>query len=174
MSWFKAHPELEHVIICQRWRVRCGFMGEDAFESKLRRFVSNIQAMGKRVTLVGPIPEYDQNSPAHYQRAAILRGLGAEAASPTCQPEQYAEQNRAVLPVLQRMEKDGLCTLLCPPEGTVFHASRGNELLMYDDNHFTAEGAVWFTRLLVPGLKEVLAPRPQSTDAPALSPHTTP
>lgn len=157
-----AHPEITHIIIAQRWWPRCKMVGVQTFEQKLQDFLTILHRVGKKIILIPPYPEYPQDSPVHYQRAAMLRGLSIDELSPTCTQEQYLEIHGAIFPVIRRLEAQGLCTmpdlLQSMQPGEAFHASEGKTLYMDDSNHLNPEGALWIMHRILPQLRPLLKP----------------
>ena len=159
LNWLEKHPELSHVIIAQYWHSSAQKMVD--FEAQLRKFLQGLRAIGKKVILVGPEPEYSASNTLHYQRTAVLQGLTLSDISPTCSREDYEEFNREVLPALYRMRDEGLCELLMPidilQENEVFHASDDGLSFMIDTNHLSPAGSIWLMQRLGPKCQELLA-----------------
>lgn len=163
MDWLRAHPDLTHVIIGQRWEQKF-IMAEKLkkdFESLLRSFVQDIRDTGKQVILIGPTPLFGVISPA-YKKISLLRGDPASAVSPVCTLAQYMEKNKDVMPILRKLEKEGLFTILDPcvmlQPGDVFKAidSQGNMLMMDKEGHFSVEGSKQLMQALLPQLRNAL------------------
>ena len=125
MAWLNVHPEISHVVIAQHWSARYDSKnvmdwklkplpsGEPAYSDSLRAFISELRAMGKQVILLAPTPLIKQNDVAKYIRNLIRRGkTGKGQESLTCTRQKYREDHAAVLPILDRLEQEGLCTVL--------------------------------------------------------------
>ena len=74
--------------------------------------------------------------------------------------KKYREDHAAVLPILDRLEQEGLCTVLriLPyiPEDRPFNAYEHGEILYKDGDHMSSKGSIKLFRYLKPQLKEAL------------------
>ena len=173
MAWLNVHPEISHVVIAQHWSARYDSKnvmdwklkplpsGEPAYSNSLRAFISELRAMGKQVILLAPTPLIKQNDVAKYIRNLIRRGkTGKGQESLTCTRQKYREDHAAVLPILDRLEQEGLCTVLriLPyiPEDRPFNAYEHGEILYKDGDHMSSKGSIKLFRYLKPQLKEAL------------------
>ena len=127
MAWLNVHPEISHVVIAQHWSARYDSKnvmdwklkplpsGEPAYSNSLRAFISELRAMGKQVILLAPTPLIKQNDVAKYIRNLIRRGeTGKGLESLTCTRQKYREDHAAVLPILDRLEQEGLSCAYFP------------------------------------------------------------
>ena len=162
-AWLEAHPELKHIIIGQDWMWRCTLpkkVTDRQYEQALRGFIARLNEMGKKVILMGPSPKQGKGGTAeHYTRISALRG---EWPKPNISSkEMQLKMNRRILPILQRLEKEGLCTVLDLIE--VFNSEhttpadyKKHRVHMVDANHLSPEGSVWMMERLLPQLLEAL------------------
>lgn len=85
-------------------------------------------------------------------------GKGLE--SLTCTRQKYREDHAAVLPILDRLEQEGLCTVLriLPyiPEDRPFNAYEHGEILYKDSDHMSSKGSIKLFQHLKSQLKEAL------------------
>lgn len=167
LTWLKAHPELTHVIISQRWRQKFWFPREcspEQYESDLRAFLLALRGVGKRVILMGPTPEFPLQSFLRYYRIRHLHGKSNDD-FPSLTRQAHEQENARVYTILRRMEAEGLCSLVDPAEalapGEVFLTVRDNMVQMRDDDHMFAGNAIWLMERLLPRLQR------QLTDTPA-------
>lgn len=169
LEWLRLHPELTHIIIGQRWasklrHVRAlsgqAWATASRFEADLRAFLQELQALNKQVILVAPTPEFEMRPLQHYCKVLNLRGRMITHIAPVCTLEQHMQNNSAVLPILRKLEKEGLCSLLDPVEAlgdrTEFLAAADNTLLMYDEHHMYAEHSIYLIERLIPQLRQML------------------
>lgn len=173
MAWLNVHPEISHVVIAQHWSARYDSKnvmdwklkplpsGEPAYSNSLRAFISELRAMGKQVILLAPTPLIKQNDVAKYIRNLIRRGeTGKGLESLTCTRQKYREDHAAVLPILDRLEQEGLCTVLriLPyiPEDRPFNTYEHGEILYKDSDHMSSKGSIKLFQHLKPQLKEAL------------------
>lgn len=173
MAWLNVHPEISHVVIAQHWSTRYDSKnvmdwklkplpsGEPAYSNSLRAFISELRAMGKQVILLAPTPLIKQNDVAKYIRNLIRRGeTGKGLESLTCTRQKYREDHAAVLPILDRLEQEGICTVLriLPyiPEDRPFNAYEHGEILYKDSDHMSSKGSIKLFQHLKPQLKEAL------------------
>lgn len=143
------------------WKLKPLPSGEPAYSDSLRAFISELRAMGKQVILLAPTPLIKQNDVAKYIRNLIRRGkTGKGQESLTCTRQKYREDHAAVLPILDRLEQEGLCTVLriLPyiPEDRPFNAYEHGEILYKDGDHMSSKGSIKLFRYLKPQLKEAL------------------
>lgn len=163
MHWLAEHPELEYVIIEQYWSARLraySKMGTSKFTNDLRLFLQRIQAMGKKVILIGPGPEFEQNSLQHYYKILNTKGEKAADAAPVYTQEQYMVRNADALKQLRLLESEGLCTLIDPTQSLgdqeSFPSMQGNMLLMLDRDHMTSDYSIWLYNRLKPQILKAL------------------
>lgn len=166
-QWLKDNPQITHVIIAQRWWDRLerrSEIGEKA--SGLRRFLQELKAIGKQPVIIGPTPEFGRQAPIfHYDKILTLRNMSAENAenfAAVCTRESYLKLNRRVLPLLEELKKEGLCTVVEPlsalEPGEVFHTFSGRKMLMTDSHHLGAAQSIWLMHRLADDLKAQLQP----------------
>lgn len=164
--WLTEHPQITHVIVGQRWLDR--FHPHEAEQNKeaLREFIKELNACNKKVVIIGPTPEFgNQSVLVHYDKIFALRhksSAAAEEAAAVCTREQYLEMNRVVLPLLEQLQADGLCTIIDPlaalSEGEVFRTIIGRKMMMADSHHLGVEQSVWLMRRLAKELRAQLQP----------------
>ena len=164
MSWLSHHPKITHVVIAQRWRARFGDSA-DRVEHALRIFLCELRDCGKKVILIGPTPEFPQQAALlHFDKIFALQGRDARSAeqvAAVCNAEEYNELNKTCLPILRKMQHEGLCTLIEPLQtlepGEVFHTMREGKLLMVDSDHMNPGASVPLVRKMLPKIKEALS-----------------
>ncbi len=173
MAWLNVHPEINHVVIAQHWSARYGSKnildwklkplpaGEPAYSASLRAFISELQAMDKQVILLAPTPLIKQNNVAKFIRNLVRRGeTGQGRESLTCTRQKYREDHAAVLPILDRLEQEGLCTVLriLPhiPADRPFNAYEHGEILYKDKDHMSSKGSIRLFQHLKPQLRKAL------------------
>lgn len=173
MAWLTVHPEIKQVMIAQHWITRYGGKnildwnlkplpsGEQAYEASLRAFISELRAMGKHVILLAPTPLITQNDVPKYIRTLARRGKTGEVQnSLICTLRKYLEDHAAVLPILDRLEQEGLCSVLriLPhiTEEKPFNAYEHGEILYKDGDHMSSKGSIRLFQYLKPQLREAL------------------
>ena len=131
--------------------------GEAAFRRALEATVAALAAAGKKVVVVGPVPEVGLAVPAVLAQAA-WRGRDVDI-GPT--PAGFAARNRIVLSVLADLEARGLARIVRPDAalcaGTRCRVEDGGQSLYADDNHLTLHGAALVGPLLGAALAPVAA-----------------
>ena len=173
LDWLRRHPELTHVIIAQRWNAKCqniahlsgqSWANADKFEIDLRNFLISLRDINKQVILVAPGPEFDMKPLQHYCKVLNFRGKMVADIAPVCTREQHRENNKVVTPILEKMAKEGLCSILDPQDALEaeydFRAAADNTLLMYDQHHMYAEHSIYLIERLVPQLRRFLGISP--------------
>ena len=164
MNWLAAHPELKHVIIAQWWHFRLKDHPKSGatkdFTNDLRLFLQRIREMGKSVIIIGPGPEFAQNSMQHYYKILNTKAKHAATVAQVCTREQYLALNGKVIKQLKQLESEGMCTLIEPlqvlGEQESFPSVRGNTLLLHDTNHMTSDYSIWLYGRLKPQILRAL------------------
>lgn len=165
LDWLEVHPQITHVIIAQRWWDRLARRNEvEETSSALRQFAEELMARGRKVVIIGPTPEFGRQAAIfHYDKILNMRNMradDAESAAAACTREQYLELNRSVLPVLEKMRDDGLCTLIDPlsvlAPGEAFHSFSGRRMLMTDSHHLGAAQSINIMQRLAADLRAAL------------------
>ena len=121
---------------------------EAAFRHGLERIVAELAAAGKRVIVVGPVPEVNSSVPWSLALAA-WRGRSADI-RPTL--AEFEARNRTSLSVLAELAGRGLARIIYPEVALCDEArcrveSEGRALYS-DDNHLSLSGAEVVGRLL--------------------------
>ena len=163
MSWLRLHPEITHVIIAQRWWYRFNDSA-DRVENALRIFIQELRDCGKKVVLIGPTPEFPQQAALlHYDKIFALQGKDAQSAeqvAAVCSATRYNELNKTCLPILRKLQNEGLCTLVEPLQtlepGEVFHTLQKGKLLMVDGDHMNPGASLPLVRKMLPKIKSAL------------------
>jgi peptidoglycan/LPS O-acetylase OafA/YrhL len=126
-----------------------------ALEAGLARTVAVLTAAGKRVWLIGPVPEVGLNVPNYfYLRSA---GLTDVEAAPTWAAFKARQAN--VLPLLDRIQHRypvGLVwphALLC--NGASCRIASEGKMLYFDDDHLSTYGAELLAPVFVPALQRL-------------------
>ncbi len=180
MAWLNAHPEIAHVVIAQHWSARYGNKnildwklkplpaGEPSYSASLRAFISELRTAGRHVILLAPTPLIKQNDVPKYIRNLIRRGKTAEGQeSLICTRRQYLEDHAAVLSILDRLEQEGLCSVLriLPhiTEEKPFNACENGEILYKDGDHMSSKGSIKLFQYLKPQFREALKKAPPSS-----------
>ena len=141
------------------WKLKPLPSGEPAYSNSLRAFISELRAMGKQVILLAPTPLIKQNDVAKYIRNLIRRGeTGKGLESLTCTRQKYREDHAAVLPILDRLEQEGLCTVLriLPIYRKTGRSTPMNTALHKDSDHMSSKGSIKLFQHQKPQLKEAL------------------
>ena len=165
LHWLKKHPEITHIIIAQRWHLRLD-APDSTHVQDLRAFLTALHEMKKNVILIGPTPEFPpQAAFLHFDKILNLRGLSSEAvdaAAAVCTKEIYGEKNKIALPILLRLQEEGLCKLIEPlsvlAPGEVFRSVQGGKLQMFDGHHMCPEQSIRLMQALRPALRAAMQP----------------
>ncbi|MFN3892141.1 MAG: acyltransferase family protein [Beijerinckiaceae bacterium] len=155
-----ANPDVREVILVGRWGLyaegvaslnevgtpaRRFAPGDDeanraAFARLLTATVDKLRAAGKRVVIIGPVPEYEINVPTAIIKAA-MRGGSRDIAMPR---SAFDERQRGVLPVLAKLAETENVRVLYPHErlcdARVCNATAGGKALYGDDDHLSPAG----------------------------------
>lgn len=160
MLWLQKHPELSHVIIAQFWRCR----PEDKAtirEEELRQFIKQIVDMNKKVIIIAPTPEFTIGpSMQHYCKILLLRNGDAKDVAPVSNMKNYHEVNKVILPWLEKLEQEGLCTIIASdkvfPKDEVIYSAKGNTVLMKDKHHMYSPQSIFVMDRLLPQFQKAL------------------
>lgn len=167
LDWLAAHPELSHIVIAQRWRQKFWLprtCSVEQYETDLRAFIASLNAIHKKVVIIGPTPEFPMHAFLRYYRVRHLQGERNDR-FPICTREAHEKENAHVYGILRKLDADGLCTLIDPLDalepGEVFQSVRDNMVQMKDNDHMFSGNSIWLMHRLLPRLKEALqAPPP--------------
>lgn len=165
LHWLQAHPEITHIIIAQRWHLRLDAPDSSHVED-LRTFLTALRQMNKNVILIGPTPEFPpQAAFLHFDKILNLKGMSSEAAdaaAAVCTRETYMEKNKVALPILHKLQQEGLCKLIEPlstlPQGEAFRSMRGGKLQMFDGHHMSPGQSIRLMQALRPALRAAINP----------------
>ena len=171
MRWLKNHREITHIIIGQRWHPRIKAANNTTHKvlADLRSFIQALRATGKHVILAGPTPEFGLHFSV-MRRTLVLRGLNIKDIHLFLSLQEYNDDNINVIPLLEQMENEGLCSFLdmrkTLAEGENFSATEGNNSLMADDNHLSIKGSIYTVEKLRPQLLKALGTPPPAAQTP--------
>ncbi len=175
MSWLRQHPEIRQVVLSQYWEGR--YLNErtdwdmkpvartrENYEASLRKFLAELKAAGKEAIILAPTICVTQVDVPRFVRAWLLGKPVGGAGSISCTREQYLKHHGTFLPLLDKLEAEGLCkvwrTLEYIPEDKPFCAYEDGEVLYSDDDHMSSAGAIRLFRWLQPQLEQTLKPAP--------------
>lgn len=157
LKWLKDHPQLTHVMIVNRWKYRFEHTeSPERMERELADFLMEIKKLGRKVILIGALPEYDLNI-EHYRRVMSLSGGMDSRCYSVCDRAKYAEKHKLVLPVLKRLKDSGVAEVIDPLQALapqeVFVGMREGEVMTLDECHLSPGGALWLWPRLLPQLR---------------------
>ena len=117
----------------------------------MREAIGGLQASGKRVVLVYPVPGLDQWGPGALARAAVLH---LDPSVISISTASYLDRNRPYLDGLDRLAHEFHLSVVKPSD-KICSASRceaygGGVSLYFDDNHLSVSGARFISDLLSP------------------------
>ncbi len=169
LEWLSAHPELATVVIDQLWgrlhdmdmdwnlnRLPADFAKN---AESLRVFCRRLQAIGKNVVILGPLPTYGTN-----RVAGFVRSLRSTEPHPSvlCTREKFMTDFGAIVGLMTAMEAEGLCkvvyphTVLATKDG--YPAIRDGIPLFKDADHLSVQGSLMVYASLSSELLRVLSP----------------
>ncbi len=163
MRWLRSHTTITHVIVAQRWHVHFDAEPQQK-EHELRLFLRDVRDTGKKVVLIGPAPEFpDQSLLLHFDKAFTLRHISpaeVEKTAAVCGADFYLQINETTLSILTKLRDEGLCALIEPLKalrsGETFRTVQDGKLIMVDDNHMNAGLSVPLMQKLRPFLRAAL------------------
>ena len=179
LAWLKLHPELEYVVVVQRWFQRCQVNKYDwdknavdlsiaAHTEALREFARQLACIGKKLILMDQIPDFETN-PRTYAKWCIRHKRKPEDRPQPfqCSRERYVSRHHDYLDMLETLRKEGLCQVLnfnnaVDAEGNYVSYAAG-EVLYRDDNHPAVPGAIWMMEQLGPDFIHMVKPAPPDT-----------
>ena len=148
MSYLSRHPELDTVLATCRWGDEFTHYDNNP-ELALRRFCEEIRKMGRKLILITDNPTLQESQIVWYATFCRINGISPRKEAVECTEEEYYQYNGRALAALEQMEKEGLCHLVhVEPhlfQNGVFKAIHDeNNIHMYDKDHFSDEGAVYY------------------------------
>jgi len=176
LEYLRARPQIEDVVLIGRWallsegtfyapeqgvpillsdeetRVRSHAENRRVVERALSRNVVRLASIGKRVWIVGPVPEIGVNVPKALANAERFRR--EVALEPT--RAEFETRQRPTLAILSRVAARHGATVV-PVHEALCNAnrcrvkSRDNRPLYYDDDHLSFTGG----RAIMPALKAI-------------------
>lgn len=127
------------------------------FEEGLRNLCRAIVAQGRRVVIVGPVPEHPWNVPEYFRKRLLLDFLPCP---PPVTERDYLAREKTVFDVFERLQRDGLARVLwihpALIDKGVIRMNRGETLLYRDSNHLSLHGGIELLRLLQDDLRTLL------------------
>lgn len=185
MSWLEQHPELETVVIMQRWDK---LMMRDTdwdlnpvpatLESNgpaLRAFCEDLRAIGKKIVIFGPLPIFESEKIVTYARWLHRHGYPLHARHPEfiCTRSAYDAMYADINALLTELERDKLCRVLHPAEEALFHrddsigedvcrAVENGQIMYKDGNHISVSASLLQAEALKEQLRDLLTPEPNS------------
>ncbi len=179
MHWLRQHPEIRHLVINTRWKgwieITKGIdwdkktftITDEDSTRRLRRFILEMNAMGKNVILLGPTPYIEQTNPPRVTRSARRWGFelsDEHRQSLSCTREQYHKDAARAISMIHSLEAEGICHVLHVhdyiPAGQPFYAYEDGQVLYEDSNHLSPPGAIKLFRYLRPQLERALQAPP--------------
>lgn len=172
MEWLRQHPQLETIIIGQWWYSRFGAVrdiyGNWHQETEqpalsgnaLAQFCEELKHMGKRVIVIGPLPQCPHTRPAKYVERCMRMNTPVDDTRLISTKTTFMEQNGAIIDTLKILENKGYCKVIYPHEKLflqyTFNARIGNTVLFSDSHHLNLAGSHFVINLIKPHLRQVL------------------
>lgn len=174
VEWLAASPGIKTVIIGCRWATRCESGVQDhilyrvgegipmngsgnhlLFEEGLRKFCRNIQALGRRVVLLGPIPEL-HDDPGEEVRRNIMTGRSENRHQVT--RGEFLTRQKKVLEIFSRLEREEHVDVILLHEMLenhgIYYGVIDDQLLYHDSHHLSGAGALYIS----PVLEKIFSP----------------
>lgn len=165
LKWLKAHEEITTVFMAARWSLYYAAQGikkddtdtngEKRIEDyELRSMCEKFRKIGKKIVILTEVPCMNYSEPLTYYKQQLILGFEPIDIQMHINEAEYSEQCKQFLPMLQKLEKEGLCHLIHAEEGIrqqkMFVGITAGTLLYYDGNHVNSKGA----RIICDKLKE--------------------
>lgn len=179
IKWLKKSPAMHTVIVCCRWATRCegNDVSKDIdhplpgnqilflentpvppdtssnrmlFEQGLRELCNQIKKTGRKVVLIGPIPELLVD-PGEEIRKNII--LGGTTIKHEVTEEQFMKRQKNVIAILNKLEQDKLAVILWihPKlnQNGIYKGFMKNKLIYHDNTHLSETGAHYVAPLFL-------------------------
>ncbi len=162
---FIAQRHIKNVIICAKWN---GYAKTEEFKNDLLQTIRTLLKMGTSVYVLKDVPEHDTDLPALTALAA-LHDVSLEPLAIT--REKHTKANRYLAATFDQIPQMG-ATILDPAgyflnHDGLYDVVKNDQILYWDGNHLTVEGAALLTPLFEPIFKnENLSSRPVSISPP--------
>ncbi len=175
LHYLQEHPELRYVLIVQRWDHRLTVSQEtdhdwrtgaslrdlEAFSAAtsegLRETCRQLQALGRKVILLGSTPVFDHPSPMDEWNRCSKLGLPMPERS--ISREEHANRQSHTWKLLHQLQEEGLATCIDLAEplraGDSYPARMDGEFLYVDTNHLSRAGSERTGKFLLPQLLEM-------------------
>lgn len=181
LAWLEKHGEIKNVVLMQRWSIRMREQGindeamplrydgsyvplTDVYqdtESALIQFCDRLSKIGKQVIVVTEVPPV-KTKPAPFLRRALLHHHSTDSELLTCTTEHYHSLFKRQLETFDKMSRDGVCKVVpihsALLKDGVFRAYAHHAVLMYDDDHISASGAIIYAREHYADWRSLLCP----------------
>ncbi len=149
---YAAAQRIPHIILAARWEV---YPPTAEFRAALVRTVSTLQAGGARVYLVKDVPEPGFEVP----RVIALRALGGGTLDTLgTTPAQHLRAHAPLQSTFDQLARAGAILLDPAPAflapGGSYRVIKDDQVLYFDTNHLTVEGAALLTPLFQPLFQE--------------------
>lgn len=174
VEWLQNTPAIKTVIIGCRWATRCecgmndhilyrpgkdipadGSANRVLFEDGLRKVCRKIQSLGRRVVLLGPIPEL-HDDPGEEIRRNIMTGRKEKRHQVT--REEFLTRQKNVFDILSRLKREERVDVITIHDMLehhgVYQGIYQGRLLYHDSHHLSGEGA----RYISPALEKIFLP----------------
>lgn len=168
VEWLRNSPPIETVVMECRWATRCESgprdhilyrTGEDIpadgsrnhilFEEGLRETCRRIRILGRRVVLLGPIPEL-HGDPGEEIRRNIMTGHAEKRHQVT--RDEFLTRQKNVLEILFRLKREEHVDVILLHEmlehDGIYQGLRHDRLLYHDSHHLSGEGAKYISPVL--------------------------
>ncbi len=149
MMYLARHPELTTVLATCRWGDEFTHYDNNP-ELAVRRFCEEIRKLGKKLVLITDNPTLQESRIHWYGTFCRINGLTPRKEAVECSEEAYYQYNGRAIAALEQLEREGLCNLVrVEPylfRNGVFNAFGPEDtLLMYDKDHLSDAGAIYFS-----------------------------
>lgn len=180
-TWLAAHPEITHVVLIQRWSIRMKDVLNDEslplhYDGSpvttenlynktvvaLKDFCLSLRRIGKQVVVMTEVPPIAEDTPLEYLTKAYTTGHAVDQSRLVCTPERYEAVCGRQRDTLRHLERMGLFRLISIESAAfadgAWNALHNNMVLMKDDDHVSAGGAMWLTTKTKEAWLKALAP----------------
>lgn len=179
INWLDAHPEIETVVIVQRWFLRWtaaqrrnfhSTCGEDVTDS-IRKFIVKLHKAGKKVVVSTSAPELRTSQPSRSYCYYTRFGASSRRAELDYTREEYDERVKVCNDFFVGLEKEGLCRVLHLEEDLFvdgkYEAQRDGCILMCDSNHMSVAGSRYAAERYNDQMLRLLVPEKPAAEEPA-------
>lgn len=159
LNYLSSQPELTTIIVSCYWGRE--FKNRQQPDEALKRFCEEVRKTGKKLILITDTPTLPEPRLPWYMTFCNINGITPRRDVVMCTEETYLKLNQRAITAMKKLECEGLCHVIhVEPflfrQGIFNSMSDDGFLLMYDENHITTYGSMYYAQKIKDQLQVVL------------------